>query len=62
MRYVYGFLALAVLGFMFTFGVDREIARQQYVELADNGDFEKKVEGCIYNFNCNYYTNLLWEK
>lgn len=61
MKIIYITLSLSFLGFMFTFGIDREMARQQYIELVNNGDFEKKVEGCIYSCNCNYYTDLLWD-
>lgn len=62
MKYVYMFLGLGFLILLFTFGIDREIARSQYVKLLDGRDYEKKIEGCLYSCNCRYYTELLWKK
>lgn len=45
-------LALAVtLATMFLFGIDREIARQDYLD-------GKLVKGCLFEINCDYYNNL----
>lgn len=62
MKIIYITLALSFLGFMFTFGIDREMARSEYVKLLDGQDYEKKIEGCLYSCNCRYYTELLWKK
>jgi hypothetical protein len=34
----------------FTFGVDRELARRDFVK-------GEKAVGCIYTINCDYYNN-----
>ena len=62
MKYVYMFLGLGFLMLLLTFGIDREIARSQYVKFLDGQDYEKKIEGCLYSCNCRYYTELLWKK
>ena len=62
MKYIYMMLGLGFLVFMFTFGIDRELARKDYVRLLGNNDYEQKIEGCLYRCNCRYYTELLWTK
>jgi hypothetical protein len=62
MNAFYLLFCLVFLGFLITFGIDREIARSEYVKLLDGRDYEKKIEGCLYSCNCRYYTELLWKK
>lgn len=44
----------------FTYGFDREEAREIYLEYVENQDFEKTITGCKFQSNCDYYNNLLW--
>lgn len=54
-------LAIAILAFGLTFGMDREIARRDYVKAVSNGDFERPITGCLWEYNCKYYTDMLFD-
>ena len=57
---VLGYILFVVfIGFCVFAGLDREKARQDYLEAIEYGD--KSIEGCIFKFNCDYYNNLLKE-
>ena len=43
------------------FGIDVSVAQRDYIKLSNNGDYEKKVEGCIFDWTCKYYNNKLWK-
>ena len=51
-----------IVGFLIVLGFDMEVARQDYIKAKENGDYEQKIEGCIFYFVCNRYTKELWEK
>lgn len=51
-----------IVGFLIVLGFDMEVARQDYIKAKENGDYEQKIEGCIFDFVCNRYTKELWEK
>lgn len=58
--YVVLFLLLALcLALIFLLGMDMEVARQDLVRLRDKGDYEQKVEGCIFDVVCEHYTREL---
>lgn len=44
------------------FGMDMTVANRDYIRLSNNGDYEQKIEGCIFEYTCNYYNKKLWEK
>lgn len=56
-------MTLAVIIFMtgLTFGIDRELARRDFVKAIEMQDFEKPIIGCIYQSNCDYYTDKLYD-
>lgn len=64
MRVIYNVLLTAlgvtVLVNAVVFGMDREIARREYVRRVQMQEFEQPIIGCTYNYNCEYYTDLLW--
>ena len=41
------------------FGLDREMAREVYIEYVQNQDFERTINECVFKINCDYYNNLL---
>lgn len=45
----------------FLYGFDREMARRDYENAINNGDFEKSIVGCIFENNCQYYTDKLYD-
>ena len=42
-------------------GIDYTIARDNYLRAKKNGDYEQKIEGCIYQWVCDRYTKELWK-
>jgi hypothetical protein len=52
-------IMVAVAGL--TYGIDRELARRDYVKAIEMQDFEKPIIGCLYESNCRYYTNRLYD-
>lgn len=57
-------MTLGVIIFMtgLTFGIDREIARRDFQKAVNDGDFEHKIVGCIWDYNCDKFTKILFEK
>lgn len=54
------FLLLALcLSLIFLLGMDMEVARQDLVRLRDKGDYEQKIEGCLFDWVCEKYTKEL---
>lgn len=42
-------------------GIDYTIARDNYLKAQKNGNYEQKIEGCIYQWVCDRYTKELWK-
>lgn len=64
MKYFTEFMlyALAIMVFIgsLSFGFDREMARRDYERAVRNGDYEAPIVGCLWKYNCEYYTDLLY--
>lgn len=41
-------------------GIDREVARQDYVEITKGTSNEMSVKGCLFDMNCEHYNNLIY--
>lgn len=52
--------AIAVFLAGITFGYDRDTARRDYERAVRNGDYESPIVGCLWEYNCEYYTDLLY--
>lgn len=52
-------LLVATLMMFFALIVDINVAYNDYRRLSENGDYEKKVEGCIFDWVCEKYTREL---
>lgn len=52
-------LLVATLMMFFAMFVDISIAHNDYQRLSERGDYEKKVEGCIFDWVCEKYTREL---
>ena len=48
-----------IVGFLIALGVDMEVARQDYLKAKENGDYEQRIEGCMFDFVCDRYTKEL---
>lgn len=44
-----------------TYGIDRELARRDYVKAIQMQNFERPIAGCLWESNCNYYTQKLYD-
>lgn len=53
------FMAVSVFCLGITYGFDKDMARREYVKAVTNGDYERPIVGCLYKYNCEYYTKLL---
>lgn len=42
-------------------GIDMSVANRDYEMMVRNGDFERRVEGCIFEWVCKHYTEELWK-
>lgn len=60
-EFVMTVIAIAVFIVGMSFGFDREMARRDYEKSIRDGDFEKPIVGCVWQYNCDYYTKLLYE-
>ena len=61
-KLIYAVLILlwgAIISCLVILGIDIEVARKDYVKLKENGDYEQKVEGCIFGWVCEKYTREL---
>ena len=47
------------LMFIVFLGIDISVAMKDYEKLKQNGDYEQKVEGCIFDWVCEKYTKEL---
>ena len=45
----------------FLYGFDREMARRDYEKATQAQDFEKPIVGCIFENNCQHYTDKLYD-
>ena len=54
-------MAIAIILLGFTFGLDREMARRDFEKAVHNGDFERPIVGCLWDYNCEYYTQMLYD-
>lgn len=52
-------LLVATLMMFFALFVDINVAYNDYRRLSENGDYEKKVEGCMFDWVCEKYTKEL---
>ena len=52
-------LLVATLVMFFALFVDINVAYNDYQRLSENGDYEKKVEGCMFDWVCEKYTREL---
>lgn len=52
-------LLVATLMMFFAMFVDINVAYNDYRRLSENGDYEKKVEGCMFDWVCEKYTREL---
>lgn len=48
-----------IVGFLIALGVDMETARQDYLRAKEQGNYEQRIEGCIFEYVCNRYTKEL---
>ncbi len=66
MKYIIQFTLFTLASSCFVFfvllGIDMSVANRDYETMARNGDFEGRVEGCIFDLVCKHYTEQLWEK
>lgn len=65
MKYIYEFtllmLASLCFGLFVLLGIDMSVANRDYERMVRNGDFEQRVEGCIFEWVCKHYTEQLWK-
>jgi hypothetical protein len=54
-------LAIAIFITGIAFGYDKEMARRDYEKALRDGDHEKPIVGCIWQHNCDYYTEKLFD-
>lgn len=52
--------AVAILLAILMFGYDRDTARRDYERAVRNGDYGAPIVGCLWEYNCEYYTNMLY--
>lgn len=52
-------LFVLFIGFCVVAGLDREQARQDYLKVINHEDDMVVVDNCIFDFNCDYYNNML---
>lgn len=62
MRYaILGVLFSGLLAFVGLLAIDTEVARVDYLRAKSQGDYEEKIDGCIFQFVCDHYTKQLWK-
>ena len=56
-------IALAIVLFVtgMTFGLDKELARRDYEKAVRNKEYEQPIVGCLWDYNCKHYTDILWD-
>lgn len=52
-------LLVVTMMMFFALFVDINVAYNDYRRLSENGDYEKKVEGCMFDWVCEKYTKEL---
>lgn len=52
-------LLLAIMACMVVYGIDIHVAREDYLRAERNGDYERPITGCIFDFVCDRYTQEL---
>lgn len=57
---IYMALIVMLASAAITFGIDREMARRDFEKATRNGDFEKPIIGCLFEKNCEMYTEKLY--
>ena len=50
-----------IIGTMLVLGWDMETARQDYLRAKEQGNYEQRIEGCIFDMVCDRYTKELWK-
>lgn len=58
MKLVLTILLSVLLCLAFLYGVDKEIARHNFLEETKK-PFPDKINGCIFYDNCRYYNNII---
>ena len=59
MKLLFYFLFVGLIGLITLFGLDREVARQDYLSIVNHESDLVSVDGCLLKMNCDYYNNLL---
>lgn len=47
------------IAFCIVLGLDREMARQDYLRVVNHESDMVSVDGCMFKMNCDYYNNML---
>lgn len=55
-------IGVMLFAFALCFGMDRDMARRDYEKAVRDGDHERPIIGCLWKYNCEYYTDLLWDE
>lgn len=61
MKLLFYVLLVGLIGLITLFGLDREMARQDYLSIVNNESDLVSVDGCLLQMNCDYYNDLLKE-
>ena len=59
MKLLFYFLFVCLIGLFTLFGLDREMARQDYLSIVNHESDLVRVDDCLLQMNCDYYNNLL---
>ena len=49
------------IAFCIVLGLDRQVARQDYLSVVNHESDMVSIDGCLLKMNCDYYNNLLKE-
>ena len=61
MKLLFYVLLVGLIGLVTLFGLDREIARRDYLSIVNHESDLVSVDGCLLKMNCDYYNDLLKE-
>lgn len=59
MKLLFYVLLVGLIGLVTLFGLDREIARRDYLSIVNHESDLVSVDGCLLQMNCDYYNNML---
>lgn len=54
-------LLTAFMCLTIVYGIDIHVAREDYLRAKRNGEYEKPITGCMFDFVCERYTKELWK-